>query len=102
MSANNHNAIYRKNRTYIHLLFYLQLYIHNKNSKFIAMARKEKFEKLLTKYIRLGLNIVGTVKHQGKEHWVLLGDFKKNRTTATQSILINIFLLAKVFLAKFK
>jgi hypothetical protein len=102
MSANHNHSTYRKHRNYIHLLFYFQLYIYNKNCKFIAMARKQKFEKLLTKYIRLGLNIVGTTKHMGKEHWVLLGDFKKNRANAKQSILVNIFLLTKVFIAKFK
>ncbi|HTA61582.1 MAG TPA: hypothetical protein VK835_03970 [Bacteroidia bacterium] len=102
MSANNHNKIYRQHRNYIHLLFYLQLFIYNKNCKFIAMARKQKLEKLLTKYIRLGLTIVGTTKHQGKEHWVLLGDLQKNYANTKHTTLINIFLLTKNFLLKFK
>jgi len=102
MSANNNNIIYRKYRNYIHLLFYSQLYICNKNAKFIAMARKEKFEKLLTKYIRLGLNIIGTTKHLGKEHWVLLGDNKKNYTNTKKITLVNMFLLSKSVFFKTK
>jgi|GEM_PF-2014404 hypothetical protein len=102
MSANNHSETYRHHRNYIHALFYLQLFMHNKNCKFIAMARKEKYEKLLSKYIRLGLNIVGITKHQGKEHWVLLGDLQKNYNNAKRSTFLNIFSFAKIFLFKFK
>ena len=102
MSANNHSSLYRHHRNYIHLLFYEQLYIHNKTCQFIAMARKQKFEKLLTKYIRLGLNIIGTTKHMGKEHWVLLGDNKKNYTNTKKITLVNMLLLTKSFFLKFK
>ncbi len=74
LSGNVNSPIYRIYRSYIFLLFYLQILIHNRNCKFILMARKEKHDKLLKKYLNLGLNTIGSTKHKDRDHWVLLGD----------------------------
>ncbi len=102
MSSNNYCSVYRKNRNYIHLLFYLELLKHNKNCKFMAMARKEKYEKLLTKYLRLGLRVIGSAKHKGKEHWILLGDLKKSYSQLKMTTIFNIILMSKFLLYKYK
>lgn len=100
MSGNNYSSIYRQNWNYIHLLFYSKLLKQNYDCKFIAMARKEKYEKLLAKYLRLGLRIVGATKHNGQEHWILLGDFKKNYSQLKMSTLFNIMLMSKILFSK--
>lgn len=102
MSGNKNNSAYRKNWTYIHLLFYIELYLHNKNRRFLAMARKERFDKLLTKYLKLGLEVVGVVKHKGKEHWVLAGDLRKSYLQMKKSTLLNMVLAWKDLLFKLK
>ena len=102
LSGNNNCSICRKNRNYVHLLFYLELLTYNKHCKFIVMARKEKFEKLLAKYLRLGLRVVGTAMHMGKEHWVLLGDMKKNYSQLKRNTLLNMILMSKNFISKLK
>lgn len=78
MSANLHSGIYRRHRDYIHFLFYSELVSRNKGCTVIAMARKEKPEKLLAKYLRLGLRVIDDTVHQGKEHWILTGELEKN------------------------
>ena len=100
MSGNTNCSLYRHYRNYIYLLFYSELLIHNKNCKFIAMARREKFEKLLTKYLRLGLRIIGSTTHKGKEHWILSGDLKKSYTQIKFSTMFNIILIFKYFISK--
>jgi hypothetical protein len=94
MSANITCSVYRRHRDYIHSLFYLQILKHKNNGKFIAMARKEPKEKLLTKYQKLGLDIVGSAKHQGKEHWILLGDLKKSYSQLKLTAKLNLFLIS--------
>jgi len=102
MSGNKNNSVYRKNWGYIHLLFYIELYIRNRHCTFLAMARKERFEKLLAKYLKLGLEAVGTVKHKGKEHWILTGDLKKSYLQLKKSTLLNTLLIWKNLLFKLR
>lgn len=102
LSGNTHCSKYRRHRNYIYLLFYSEILRHNKNCKFVLMARKEKYEKLLTKYIRLGLNIAGSTKHKGKEHWILSGDLKKSYSRLKITTLSNIQLLLKTYFKKYK
>jgi hypothetical protein len=59
------------------------------------MARREKYEKLLTKYIRLGLHVIGSTKHKGKEHWILLGDLSKKYSKVKMPPIAYIILLVK-------
>jgi hypothetical protein len=94
LSGNGANRLYRKHRSYVLLLLYIDLLRNNKHRKCIAMARKEHNEKLLTKYIRLGLNIVGSATHNGKEHWVLMGDLQKSYAQLkTATVLNTMFIL---------
>ena len=76
LSGNVNSPVYRKYRHYIFLLFYLEMLIYNRDSQCILMARKEKYDKLMKKYVQIGLNIIGSNTHKGKEHWILLGKVK--------------------------
>jgi hypothetical protein len=100
MSGNSNSSTYRQYRNYIHFLFYSEILTHNKDCKLIAMARREKHEKLLTKYIRLGFNIVGTTIHKEKEHWILVADLKRSWFQLKFSILFNSMLITKYLLSK--
>lgn len=76
LSGNIASSIYRGHRDVIFNLFYREVLEHNKQASLILMARKEKKDKLLNKYLRLGFNIVGTTFHKGREHWIVLCDLK--------------------------
>lgn len=80
LSANVTNTMYRQFRTYIFTMFYTEIFKHTQNSSFIIMARKEKGDKLLRKYLALGTEIIGTVMHKGLEHWVLSGEVNRSYT----------------------
>lgn len=102
LSGNTASSLYRKYRNYIFLLFYAEILAHNKGCQYILMARKEKYEKLLMKYIRLGLNVVGITFHKGKEHWILLGDLKKGFSPLNVSTLTLTLLNLKTLLLRIK
>ncbi len=78
LSGNLSSFIYRHCRNYIFSLFYKEIVSHNKDCKLILMARKEKHEKLLKKYLFLGFDVIGSKVHNEKEHWILLTDLKKS------------------------
>jgi hypothetical protein len=73
MSANVWSPHYRRFRSRLHVLFYMELLRHNRGRKILAMARKEPGEKLLGKYLGIGLTVIGSTMHQGREHHVLTG-----------------------------
>jgi hypothetical protein len=98
MCANTSSSIYRKKRSYINLLFYSELLMRNSKSRFFAMARKEKGDKLLRKYLRLGLRVTGLVKHKGREHWLLLGDLKQSCLTVEMPLASRTFLLMRMWM----
>jgi hypothetical protein len=77
LSGNISSDVYRKNRNQIFTLFYSEITAYNKNGKLILMVRKEKKDKLLSKYVCLGFNVIGSVMHNGREHWVIIGDLKR-------------------------
>lgn len=74
LSGNITSPIYRKHRSHIFLLFYLEFLKHCKTDDFILMARREKHDKLLKKYLGLGVELKGSTKHRGVEHWIVLGN----------------------------
>ncbi len=102
LSGNTANPIYKLHRNYIFLVFYLAVLKHNNHRSFIIMARKEKHERLLTKYLRLGLHVVGSTKLRGKEHWIVLGDIRKIYTQQKLATLANIIMILKVTFNKRK
>lgn len=77
LSGNTENPIYQKNRDYIFSLFYSEVLTRNRNSSLILMARKEKEDRLLNKYNRLGFETIGSKMHNGKDHWIVILDLKK-------------------------
>ncbi|PBQ34661.1 hypothetical protein CNR22_23755 [Sphingobacteriaceae bacterium] len=95
LSGNTSSKIYRRYRNYIFLLFYKEIIRRNNCCKFILMARKQPQEKLLSKYLRLGLDVKGSNVHKGKAHWILLGDLKKIKRSFTQTLFSTLYLLVK-------
>ena len=75
-SGNIHHPIYRKHRSDIHAAFYTEIQKNNEDCTLILMARKEKHDKLLKKYLSLGFRIVGTIVHKTRVHWVVIADLK--------------------------
>jgi hypothetical protein len=95
MSANTKLHFYRKYRNIIHLHFYLALYLNNKEALICAMARSSKKESLLTKYVKIGLEIIGKTQHNGATHWILIGDFKTCYKRLKQNLIFNILFVLK-------
>lgn len=93
LSGNISNAVYRRCRAYIFLLYYSELLKYNRGRKFIIMARKERSEKLLKKYLQLGFEKVGLTKHKNKEHWILISDFKQSYSRLRGSVWLNLILI---------
>lgn len=76
MSADFGNAYYKTNRSKIMKRLYKAVYQNNRTAKvFYALARRSVKEALLTKYLRLGLRIIGMAEYFGKDHWVLEGRY---------------------------
>ena len=100
LSANKSARIYRLYRDYIFMKFYLQLVSHNRGKIILAMARRDKYEKLLTKYIRLGLNIIGVIHHRSKEHWILFGNLSTSVFNLRKASIVNILFLFKLLFYK--
>lgn len=100
LSGNTSHPLFQQQRTRIFLRFYLEMFKHNKTADFILMARKEKAERLLTKYLRLGLTVIGTNRLRGKDHWILLGNMPTIYRQHKQSIATNCYLLLRIFLYK--
>ncbi len=98
LSGNINSRVYRLHRSYIFLMFYLQIFTHNRNCKFILMARKEKFDKLLKKYMNLGLNTIGSTKHKGRDHWILLGDVEHCYTQLKMPFLFKCIVILKILI----
>jgi hypothetical protein len=92
LSGNTEHMFYKSYRNFIFYRFYTEIVTKNPGAKMIVMARSEKHEKLLTKYLRLGLNIRGFTIHYGKGHWILLGDwvsmYKSKRTAMVRDLLL--------------
>lgn len=95
LSGNSNHSEYRRHRQYIFLLFYMEILLRNKGKQFILMARKEKHDKLLKKYLQIGLQIIGSNIHKGKEHWILLGDVEVCEAKLKLSTLKKFVLLFK-------
>lgn len=95
LSGNTNSIVYRHYRNYIFILLYAEMLIRNKNSRFILMARKEKDDKLLKKYLKLWLTVIGSTTHKGREHWILLGDMKTTYSNTKKSIPVRLMLLSK-------
>lgn len=79
LSANSTHPLFIAHRKRIFRRFYLGIQQVYQGADFLLMARSENPEKLLTKYVRLGLNIQGSVQHHGIKHWVLLGSIQKSK-----------------------
>ena len=97
LSGNPNSSEYRRHRQYIFLLFYVEILLHNKGKQFILMARKEKYDKLLKKYLHIGLQVIGSNMHKGKVHWILLGDVEACEAKLKLSTLTKFVLLFKKF-----
>lgn len=95
LSANVSSSLYRSHRKYIHSLFYSELKAQNKKCSYIIMARKEKREKLLSNYLGWGLKTIGITTHNGKDHWILFGNFKHKSLPISQKLLLILLVLVR-------
>jgi len=59
------------------------------------MARKEKHDKLLNKYLLLGLRVIGSNTHKDREHWILLGDVNVCYSKLKLSFLSRLIVISK-------
>jgi hypothetical protein len=76
LSGNVKSNIYRKNRSDIFSLYYSTIVEMNPQALLLLMARKERGDKQLNKYIDLGFEMLGSTQHKGKEHSIIVGDMK--------------------------
>lgn len=74
LSGNTSNSLYRQYRSRIFSLYYSEIVNNNKNCTLLLMVRKEKHEKQLSRYLKMGFILLGSVLHKGKEHSIILGD----------------------------
>ncbi len=95
LSGNTNSSLYRQYRNYIFLMFYLEILTYHKEGQFILMARKEKQDKLLKKYQAIGLKVIGSNIHKGKEHWILLGDVQACEAKLNLSFALKLLLRIK-------
>jgi len=100
MCAHKTSTLYQKHRSYFHLLFYLELLKRNRNCIFYAMARREEHERLLAKYQRLNMQVVGLTQHKGKEHWILKGHTEKTYQHIKKSVGFGLLFLSKKWMVK--
>lgn len=76
MSGNLDHELYKKNKRRLFKLMYRKIFSSQKEAKvFYALARRSTKEKLLSKYLRIGMRVIGTTQYCGREHWVLEGRF---------------------------
>lgn len=76
LSGNISNSIYRKYRSNIFSLYYSEIVKNNNNCTLLLMVRKEKYDKQLSKYLKMGFVVIGSILHKGKEHTLILRDLK--------------------------
>jgi hypothetical protein len=76
LSGNISSSIYRNYRSNIFSLYYSEIINNNKNCKLLLMVRKEKYDKQLFKYLKMGFVVIGSILHKGKEHTIILHDLK--------------------------
>lgn len=76
LSGNISCSIYRKYRKDIFSLYYSEIVNKNKNCTLLLMVRQEKQNKQLSKYLKMGFVVIGSLLHKGKEHSVILRDLK--------------------------
>jgi hypothetical protein len=75
LSGNIHSPLYRAYRSRIFQMFYSEMVNSNKDCTLLLMVRKAKGDKQLSRYLRNGFVIIGSVQHKGKEHSIILKDF---------------------------
>lgn len=76
LSGNISSSIYRQYRNRIFSFFYSEIVKTNINGFLLLMVRKEKQNKQLSRYLKLGFVLMGSTIHKGKEHSIILGDLK--------------------------
>lgn len=102
LSGNVNEIKYQKKRQYLFALFYSEILRVNKNKYLILFARSETNERLLTKYIRIGFNIIGKKMHHRKEHWILISDLSKSYDFKWKLVQFFFQLRLLQFILKFK
>lgn len=94
LSGNTNDSVYKKRREIIFAFFYNEILKNNNNKTLLLMARSDDKEKLLTKYLRLGFNVIGNTKHKGIKHWIVSSELNESYSFLKRNI--NLFLFLKL------
>jgi hypothetical protein len=76
LSGNMDHAIYQQHRKRIFSMYHQAIFKNYFDCSLLLMVRKEKQEPQLSKYLQLGFSVIGSTIHKGKEHSIILMDFK--------------------------
>jgi hypothetical protein len=85
LSAHSKHPLFSKSRKKIFINYYIHVLNFYPKHHLILMARSEPDERLLTKYLRLGFQIVGKQKHNQVDHWIVLLPGKNPTQSLAQS-----------------
>ncbi|AEA42504.1 hypothetical protein [Fluviicola taffensis] len=85
LSAHSKHSLFSKSRKKIFINYYIHVLNFYPKHHLILMARSEPDERLLTKYLRLGFQIVGKQKHNQVDHWIVLLPGKNPTQSLAQS-----------------
>lgn len=97
LAGDKKNDVFRKYRNYIFSQIYVKLVSENKDKLFLTTARSDRYEKLLTKYLRIGFSVMGNIDHDDEKYWILLGGAQKNYLYFRKTALFNSFLAFRLF-----
>jgi hypothetical protein len=100
LSGNTSNSIYKRNRGVVFGFFYNEIIKNNRNKNLLLMARSDEQERLLTKYLRIGFNVIGNTKHKGVKHWIVFSELNKSYSFFFRQV--KLFLFLKVTTKGFK
>lgn len=78
LAGNETHPIYQKHRQYIFNVYYSKFITLYSNCKLVLFARSQLKENLLSKYIRIGFNLIGCIEHNERKHWIVINDLSKS------------------------
>ncbi len=90
LAGNVESPLYKKYRKEVFTRFYVGISKLFPNQNYLLLARSTPGEVLLTKYLRLGLYIVGSTQLHEHKHWVVLGHTTKNSSYLKKMALLGI------------
>jgi hypothetical protein len=72
LSGNTNYPIYRQYRAQIFSAYYTEMRHQTKDSALLLMVRKADQQKQITRYIKMGFELLGETVHKGREHSIVI------------------------------